>query len=105
MRPDTLPEAGAERERLLFLARVVEREARYLADTDGRLFELPMTLDRAATLPQDSLLAERVDAFVARFARLQDTLGDKLLPALLATAAALREEIAHRTAPGPSTQS
>ena len=27
---------------------------------------------------------ERVDAFVARFGRLQDTLGDKLLPALLA---------------------
>jgi len=29
------------------------------------------------------LLAERLDAFAARFARLQDTLGDKLLPALL----------------------
>ena len=27
--------------------------------------------------------AERVEAFVARFSRLQDTLGDKLLPALL----------------------
>jgi uncharacterized protein with HEPN domain len=28
-------------------------------------------------------LAERVEAFVARFGRLQDTLGDKLLPTLL----------------------
>lgn len=76
-------DSHAERERLLFLARVVEREAAYLAETDGRLFDVPMTLERAVTLPQDSLLAERVDAFVARFARLQDTLGDKLLPALL----------------------
>ena len=30
-----------------------------------------------------TLLAERLDAFVSRFARLQDTVGDKLLPALL----------------------
>jgi len=29
------------------------------------------------------LLAERLDAFVSRFGRLQDTVGDKLLPALL----------------------
>lgn len=28
-------------------------------------------------------LAERVDAFVGRFGRLQDTIGDKLLPSLL----------------------
>ena len=31
----------------------------------------------------DPLLAERLDAFVARFGRLQDTVGDKLLPSLL----------------------
>jgi hypothetical protein len=34
-------------------------------------------------LRADALLAERLDAFAARFARLQDTAGDKLLPALL----------------------
>ncbi|TVP60703.1 MAG: hypothetical protein EA349_01005 [Halomonadaceae bacterium] len=28
-------------------------------------------------------MAERLDAFVARFSRLQDTLGDKLIPTLL----------------------
>ena len=77
------PELNAERERLLFLARVVEREASYLEDTDGRLFAEPMTPERASILSADAVLAERVDAFVARFARLQDTLGDKLLPALL----------------------
>lgn len=31
----------------------------------------------------DPVLAERLDAFVSRFGRLQDTVGDKLLPALL----------------------
>lgn len=73
----------AEGERLRFLTRVVEREAAHLNDTDHRLFVLPMRVERAASLPTDSQLAERVEAFVARFARLQDTLGDKLLPALL----------------------
>ena len=77
------PDLNGERERVLFLARVVEREAAYLSDTDHRLFALPMTAERASNLPYDALLPERVDAFVARFARLQDTLADKLLPALL----------------------
>ncbi len=77
------PALNAERERILFLARVVEREASYLEDTDRRLFAEPMTPERASSLPTDAVLAERVDAFVARFARLQDTLADKLLPALL----------------------
>jgi hypothetical protein len=38
---------------------------------------------RAETLRPDVELAERTDAFVARFGRLQDTLADKLLPTLL----------------------
>jgi len=42
-----------------------------------------MTADRVATLRTDIDLAERTDAFVARFGRLQDTLADKLLPVLL----------------------
>lgn len=33
------------------------------------------------------MLAERLDAFVSRFGRLQDNLGDKLLPQLLAAMA------------------
>jgi len=70
-------------ERLRFLADTVRAEARLLSGTTGRLFEQPMSDERAATLKQDEALAERVDAFVARFGRLQDTLADKLLPALL----------------------
>ena len=37
-------------------------------------------------------MAERLDAFVSRFGRLQDTVGDKLLPALLSA-------LAERTGP------
>lgn len=70
-------------ERLRFLARVVEKEARHLRDTDRRLFALPFDAIRAASLDDDADLAERVEAFVGRFGRLQDTLADKLLPALL----------------------
>lgn len=70
-------------DRLAFLCEVARRELHYLADTDTRLFSEPMTAQRAASLPQQPLLAEQVDAFVARFGRLQDTVGDKLLPALL----------------------
>lgn len=34
-------------------------------------------------MASDPDLAERLDAFVSRFGRLQDTVGDKLLPTLL----------------------
>jgi hypothetical protein len=40
-------------------------------------------LEWICRLDQDIDLAERVDAFVCRFGRLQDTLGDKLIPLLL----------------------
>jgi len=73
----------AARERLAFLLETVVLEAEHLQATDQRLFAEPFTLHRAATLRDDALLAERLDAFIARFARLQDTAGDKLLPALL----------------------
>jgi class 3 adenylate cyclase len=69
--------------RLRFLARVVERERTHLLATDQRIFAMPFSMERAQKLDTDVELAERVEAFVARFSRLQDTLGDKLLPALL----------------------
>jgi inactivated superfamily I helicase len=65
------------KQRLAFLARVVQRECSHLAATDGRLFMAPFTSERAALLASDEGLAERVEAFVGRFGRLQDTLGDK----------------------------
>jgi uncharacterized protein with HEPN domain len=75
--------ALAASERLRFLARVAEKEARHLTLTTGRLFTSPFTPARVAELDKAPDLAERVDAFVSRFGRLQDTLGDKLLPVLL----------------------
>jgi hypothetical protein len=71
-------------ERLRFLAAVVTKECRHLETTDRRLFAEPFGSDRAARLADDADLAERVEAFVGRFGRLQDTLADKLLPTLLA---------------------
>lgn len=75
---------GADlRERLLFLADVVGREASYLSQTNGRLFAKAFGLAEVSSLPSTPDLAERVDAFVSRFGRLQDTLAGALLPRLL----------------------
>jgi hypothetical protein len=76
--------------RLQFLVRVVRKECRHLATTDSRLFKCLFTPEQVAQLEIDPDLAERVEAFVGRFGRLQDTVGDKLLPQLLA---ALGEKI------------
>lgn len=70
-------------ERLTFLARVARKECNYLQTTDVRLFAAPFTPGNVSRLETDVMLAEQVEASVSRFGRLQDTLGDKLLPALL----------------------
>ncbi|HEU0196451.1 MAG TPA: hypothetical protein VFQ88_04435 [Nevskiaceae bacterium] len=77
----TLPEDTLAR--LQFLVRVVERQSRRLEATDRRVFGEPFTPERARRLESDVELGERVEAFVSRYGRLQDSLGDKLLPALL----------------------
>ena len=69
--------------RLEFLVRVTDKECQHLLDTDGRLFSNLFTLEEAQKIEADPILAERLDAFVSRFGRLQDTVGDKLLPVLL----------------------
>ncbi len=70
-------------ERLRFLVGVVRKECRHLTTTDQRLFAVPFTPQTAAQLETEPDLAERVEAFASRYGRLQDTLGDKLLPLLL----------------------
>ncbi len=82
--------APAHLQRLQFLVKIVQRESAHLLATNERLFAVPLTPERLRQFDTDPVLAERVDAFVARFGRLQDTLGDKLVPALLA---ALREPV------------
>ena len=73
---------AALHERLRFLAAVVTRES-HLAQTDQRLFARSFGAAEVLTLAANPDLAERVDAFVARFGRLQDTLAGGLLPRLL----------------------
>ena len=70
-------------ERLRFLVKIVQRESLHLRATDERIFASPLTPERLQSMDSDPAQAEQMDAFVARFARLQDTLGDKLVPALL----------------------
>lgn len=69
--------------RLQFLARVIQKECAHLALTNQRLFVQELTPSVISTLEEKPELSERVEAFVGRFGRLQDTLGDKLLPLLL----------------------
>lgn len=80
-----MPAAAAPpTEKLRFLAETVLLEAKYLAQTDARLFAQPVDSARVTQFATDIDLGERVEAFVGRFGRLQDTLADKLLPSLLA---------------------
>lgn len=73
----------ANRARLIFLLETVEKESCHLLGTTERLFVEPIDKVWVSNLEQQPELAERVDAFVARFGRLQDTIGDKLIPELL----------------------
>lgn len=78
--------SAADHQRLQFLARIVPKECVHLETTDSRLFADVFTAERARMLDDDPVLAERVEAFVSRFGRLQDTLGDKLVPLFLMAA-------------------
>jgi hypothetical protein len=78
-------EESSQHERLVFLCRIVRKEIAHLEITFGRLFPggQPLMPAQVQALLETPELSERLDAFVARFSRLQDTVGDKLLPALL----------------------
>ncbi len=69
--------------RFTFLTQVVQKECAHLTQTDHRLWNGSFTLKQVEDLATTPDLSERVDAFASRFGRLQDTLGDKLLPHLL----------------------
>jgi len=74
--------APSDSERLVFLLDIVCREGRHLLGTAERLFHGTVDGAWVEGLEQDAELAERVDAFVARFGRMQDSIGDKLIPEL-----------------------
>jgi hypothetical protein len=65
------------------LRRVVIKECFYLIYTAEKLSQADPQFHWLDALEQNGDLTERLDAFVSRFCRLQDTLGDKLLPVYL----------------------
>jgi len=62
---------------------LTEKEVRHLSQTSERIKALSPDINWVDNLEQNISDSEMLDAFVSRFSRLQDTLGDKLLPALL----------------------
>ena len=69
--------------RLDHLQRVVTKECHYLTYTAEGLKQSDPQFRWLDAIEQNADLTERLDAFVSRFCRLQDTLGDKLLPVYL----------------------
>ena len=63
--------------------RVVRKEAELLRRTRDRLFQQTIDTAWVSALDGNDALGEQVEAFAARYSRLQDTIGDKLLPRLL----------------------
>jgi hypothetical protein len=59
---------------------VARKEAAYLQYTHDTLFLHPVDAAWVRQLEQRPDLAEKVDVFVARFGRLQDQIGERLIP-------------------------
>lgn len=60
---------------------LAERESAHLRYTYRTLYAEPIDIAWVEALAKREDLAEKIDAFVGRFARLQDHIGEKLLPA------------------------
>jgi hypothetical protein len=67
-------------ESALLALELAEKEVAHLAYTHRTLFSLPIDLQWVHALAQREDLAEKIDAFVSRFGRLQDPIGEKLIP-------------------------
>lgn len=59
---------------------VVRREGEHLGYSRGRVFSQPVDAQWVRELEAAPEMAERLEAFVSRFGRMQDTIADKLLP-------------------------
>ncbi len=64
----------------LLALELAEKEVAHLAYTHRTLFEQPIDLQWVQALARREDLAEKIDAFVGRFGRLQDHIGEKLIP-------------------------
>ncbi|MEK6749726.1 MAG: hypothetical protein AABY83_11035 [Pseudomonadota bacterium] len=69
--------------RFLATLEIVRREINVLNYSSGRLFSFTIDKAWAERLRDDMQAAEILEAYVSRFGRLQDTIGDKLIPRAL----------------------
>lgn len=67
-------------DRFLDTLNIVSREGRHLAYSWRRLYQEDISETWVRELEARPDIAERLEAFVSRFARMQDTIADKLLP-------------------------
>ena len=73
--------------RFLETLALVAREGQHLIYSWHRVFDQPVDVEWVRGLETDPERAERLEAFVSRFARMQDTIAQKLLPRWLAALA------------------
>jgi len=71
------------KERLKFLIRVIGKEIKHLEYSSSQVFKQSITAKNIQGLIENPAFAESLEAYSGRFCRLQDTVGDKLLPAWL----------------------
>lgn len=64
---------------LLLALDLANKEAKHLRYSQTTLFALPIDLAWVQSLGEQPDVAEKVEAFVSRFSRLQDHLGEKQL--------------------------
>ncbi|MDD2720620.1 MAG: hypothetical protein PHH47_04855 [Gallionella sp.] len=67
-------------ENALLALELAKKEAAHLSYTHRTLFAQHIDLAWVQNLTQRDDLAEKIDAFVSRFGRLQDHIGEKLIP-------------------------
>ncbi len=83
------PSAAPPADRFVATLAIVAHEGEHLAYSLERLFSERIDADWVRGLEKRPEIAERLEAFVSRFGRMQDTIAGKLLPRWLA---ALAEE-------------
>ncbi len=71
---------GLPTERFLQTLEIVAREGKHLSYSWNRLFSQTIDAKWVRNLEHAPEIAERLEAFVSRFGRMQDTMADKLLP-------------------------
>ncbi|MFV8836424.1 hypothetical protein ACNSTU_15790 [Aquisalimonas sp. APHAB1-3] len=74
-------------DRFLATLMIVAQEAQHLAYSQSRVFGENINAEWVRSLENQPELAERLEAFVSRFGRMQDTIGGKLFPRWLAAQA------------------